>query len=433
MNFNEWMDFLLLRDPNVLLVVVGTVLLGGSAALVGSFSFLRKQSLIGDAVAHSILPGVVLAFLISGSKNPLYLMIGALISGWLSILLIDVITNRSKLKSDTAIGVALSFFFGIGILLLTYAQHNSSGNISGLDQYLFGKAASMNSMDVKVFSIMSLVLFLVVILFRRAFILISFDRDFALSKGLRVRFYELLLSTLTILAIALGIQAVGMILMAALIITPAASARQWTNKMSVFIGLTILFGMVAGYVGSFISYSAPQMPTGPWIVMALSFITLISVVFAPEKGLIARRSKKRKNRQKILIENILKSFFHISELDSNIDPKRSIEELNVKMQIDLPKVVKGLSILKRNELVVKAGDKWSLTSKGIAESRRIVRLHRLWELYLTKKMLIDPSMVHSDAEAIEHVITPEIEFQLTKVLGDPSIDPHHSEIPKVRT
>lgn len=433
MNSIDWMDFLLLRDPNVLLVVVGTVLLGGSAALVGAFSFLRKQSLIGDAVAHSILPGVVLAFLISGSKNPLYLMFGALISGWLSILLIDIINNRTKLKMDTAIGVALSFFFGIGILLLTYAQHNASGNMSGLDQYLFGKAASMNSMDVKVFSIMSIVLFLIVVVFRRAFILISFDRDFALSKGLSVRFYELMLSTLTILAIALGIQAVGMILMAALIITPAASARQWTNKMSVFIGLTILFGMLAGYVGSFISFSAPQMPTGPWIVMALSFITLISVIFAPEKGLIARKSKKKRNQQKILIENILKSFFHLSEIDASSDPKRTVEEINVKMQNDLARINKGLGILKRNELVVRAGDKWSLTSKGIAESRRIVRLHRLWELYLTKKMLIDPTMVHSDAEAIEHVITPEIEFQLTKELGDPSIDPHYSEIPKVRT
>ena len=229
MNFDDWLNFLLLRDPNVFMVVIGTVLLGASAALVGSFSFLRKQSLIGGAVAHSILPGVVLAFLISGSKNPFYLMIGALISGWLSILLINLIRNRSKLKSDASIGITLSFFFGIGILLLTYAQHHAGANMAGLDQYLFGKAASMNSMDVRIFSIMSVVLFFVVILFRRAFILISFDRDFAKSKGLAVNFYELMLSTLTILAIALGIQAVGMILMAALIITPAASARSFAS------------------------------------------------------------------------------------------------------------------------------------------------------------------------------------------------------------
>lgn len=432
MNTSDYIDFLLLRDPNVFMVVIGTVLLGGSAALVGSFSFLRKQSLIGDAVAHSILPGVVLAFLLSGTKNPLYLMIGALISGWLSIKMIDLITSRSKLKGDAAIGIVLSFFFGIGIVLLTYVQHHAGSNMSGLDHYLFGKAASMNAFDVKMFALMALVLFAVVLLFRRAFILISFDRPFAKSIGLNVRLYELLLSTLTILAIALGIQAVGMILMAALIITPAAASRQWTNKMGKFLSLTVLFGMISGYVGSFFSYSAPQMPTGPWIVMALSFITLISVIFAPEKGILARSRKKKTNRKKILTENILKSFYHLSE--KSIDDKKvwSLEEINRKLQIDTARISKGLKVLKKKGLSVDVNDNWALTSVGTTESRRIVRLHRLWELYLTKKMLIDPDLVHSDAEAIEHVITPELEFLLTKELGDPSIDPHQSKIPQIR-
>lgn len=196
--------------------------------------------------------------------------------------------------------------------------------------------------------------------------------------------------------------------------------------------LTVLFGMIAGYVGSFISYSAPQMPTGPWIVMALSFITLISVVFAPEKGIISRHRKKKFNAQKILVENIVKAFFHLNEKVGGKNAKISLDQLNTIMKTDTSRLVKGLGILKQKELVVKAGDQWKLTRDGVAESRRIVRLHRLWELYLTRKMLIDPSLVHADAEAIEHVITPEIEFQLTKELGDPKIDPHLSEIPKVR-
>jgi manganese/zinc/iron transport system permease protein len=428
----DLIDFLLLRDHNVFMVVLGTVILGGSAALVGSFSFLRKQSLIGDAVAHSILPGVVLAFLLSGSKNPLYLMIGALISGWISIRLINRIVTSSKLKTDAAIAIVLSFFFAIGIVLLTYAQHNSGGNMTGLDHYLFGKAASMNSFDVQVFASMALLLFVLVLVFRRAFILISFDRDFAISKGLQVKIYEWLLSSLTILAIALGIQAVGMILMAALIITPAAAARQWSNKMGVFIALTILFGMISGYFGSFLSYSAPQMPTGPWIVMVLSFITFISVIFAPEKGIVSRQRKKKNNKRKILTENVLKSFYHIGEVKDEIELKRSLDELNVKLKSDKDLILKGLSLLKQKGFTIQVGDLWALTSSGITESRRIVRLHRLWELYLTKKMLINPSFVHHDAEAIEHVITPEIEFQLTKELENPEIDPHQSQIPKIR-
>ena len=429
MEQEQLIDFLLLRDPNVMLVVVGTMFLGASAALVGAFSFLRKQSLIGDAIAHSILPGVVLAFLFTSSKNPFYLMIGALISGWISVMGINYIQNYTKLKGDAAIAIVLSFFFALGIMFLTYAQHLNSLNASGLDHFLFGKAAAMNSNDVMAFSILSLLVLLAVIFFRRAFILLSFDMDFAKSRGLPVRYYEVLLSSLTILAIALGIQAVGMILMAALIITPAAASRQWTNKMDRFLSLAVLFGVLAAYSGSFLSYSAPKMPTGPWIVMALSLITFVSVIFAPEKGLLARRRVKRRNKKKILHENIIKAFYQLSE-KADVE-FLTADDLSLHLNYDKQRVIRALQSLKRKGFVYKVDPKWSLSSEGEIESRRIVRLHRLWELYLTKKMLIDPDLVHSDAEAIEHVITPEIEFQLTKELGDPDKDPHSSLIPPI--
>ena len=241
---NSTFQFLSFSDPNVLFVVLGTMLLGASSAIVGCFSFLRKRALVGDAIAHSILPGVCLAFMVSGSKNPLYLIIGAFITGWLSLLLIDGITRTTKLKSDTAIGIILSVFFGVGILLLTSIQHSGNASQAGLDKFLFGKAASLTKDDVYVFGTIAAILILVVILFYKEFKLISFNPDYAKVIGLPVRFLEFMLATITVLAVAVGIQAVGVVLMAALLITPASGARFWTDKLGVMILIATFFGAI---------------------------------------------------------------------------------------------------------------------------------------------------------------------------------------------
>jgi manganese/zinc/iron transport system permease protein len=275
------------------------MILGASAAIVGCFSFLRKRALGGDAIAHSILPGVCLAFMVSGSKNPLYLIIGAFITGWLSLLLIDAITRTTKLKSDTAIGIILSVFFGVGILLLTSIQHSGNASQAGLDKFLFGKAASLTKDDVYIFGTIALILIAVVILFYKEFKLISFNPDYAKVIGLPVRFLEFMLATITVLAVAVGIQAVGVVLMAALLITPASGARFWTDKLSVMILIATAFGAISGFLGSYISYIAPSMPTGPWIVMCLSMLTIGSIWFAPRTGMLAKFRVQKENQRKI--------------------------------------------------------------------------------------------------------------------------------------
>jgi manganese/zinc/iron transport system permease protein len=187
---NTLLDFFSFTDPNVRMVTLGTVVLGAAAAVVGSFAFLRKRSLVGDAVAHAILPGIVLAFVIGDSKHPLVLLTGALISGWLALLSIDFITNRSKLKTDTVIGLVLSVFFGLGIFLLTAVQHSGRANQAGLDKFLFGKAASMSAQDVWTFGILSLVLIIATAVFYKTFKIISFNRDYAQTLGLPVKLGE---------------------------------------------------------------------------------------------------------------------------------------------------------------------------------------------------------------------------------------------------
>lgn len=422
-------DFFSFTDPNIRYVVFGSVLLAASSAIVGSFTFLKKKALVGDAVAHSVLPGVCLAFILSGTKNPLFLVIGAFLTGWLSLVIIDVITAKSKIKEDTAIGLILSVFFGIGILLLTMIQHSGNAAQSGLDSFLFGKAASLVGRDLITFSAIAAILIITVILLFKEFTLISFDENFARAIGFPVRRLELVLTTLTVLAVVIGIQAVGVVLMAAMLITPPAAARFWTDKLRVMVILAALFGAFSGIAGAFISYISPAMPTGPWIVMVISFIAIFSFFFSPHKGIIFRYNRQRKNRNIMLEENILKAFFRLGENSKDFLSGRKAEDIIRFRRFQKGKLTKGLKRLKRQGYLKNEEGKWHFTQAGLKKGQRVVKLHRLWELYLTQYLKIAPDHVHEDAETIEHIITPALEKRLEQKLDYPEMDPHHSKIP----
>lgn len=430
---NDLIEFFSFSDPNARVVTFGTMFIGLSAAVVGSFAFLRKRALVGDAIAHAILPGIAISFMATQSKNPFILMAGALVSGWVAMLLIEAIARNSKLKPDTSIGLVLSVFFGFGILLLTHIQHSGAGNQAGLDQFLFGKAASMRFVDLKAYSLVAGLLLLVVALFYKEFKLISFNADFARISGLPVKTLEFVLSSITVLAIATGIQAVGVVLMAALLITPSAAARAWTERLSVMLILAGGLGAFSGLVGSYISFTAPSMPTGPWIVMSLSGLAILSLFLAPRRGVLARIVRQRQNRRKILTENILKSIYHLGE--QNGDPQRPInrEEILAKRSFRPGALSQGLQYLKRHYMLIAENDGVKLTNSGLEEARRVVRLHRLWEMYLTERLRLKADHIHPNAETIEHIISPEIERQLLHELDYPEKDPHESPIPYGKT
>lgn len=418
----------LLNNPNALIVMFGAVLISISAAVVGNFTFLRKRSLLGETVAHSVLPGICIAFIFTGQKDPLYLMTGAVIAGWISLLFVDVVLRNSRIKADTATALVLIIFFGLGIFLLTSIQHSGNAAQSGLDKFLFGNAASMLEKDLIVSGISAAVLLLTVFVFYRPFKLISFNREFALSIGLRVRFYEFLMSTLTILAVAIGIQAVGIVLMAALLITPAAAARYWTERLPVMLILSSVFAAISAFLATWVSFSLPSMPTGPWVIIVLSFIAISSIFFAPAKGLFWRRKLRMGHEKKILLENILKTFYYIRNGEA-MQEAHSEDDLMQVRAFEPFELKKGLRTLENRKLVSRVTDNWQLTDKGVKSCIRIVRLHRLWELFLNKRLQLKPDHVHHGAEAIEHIITPEIEELLSSELGHPERDPHEKEIP----
>ncbi len=426
---NEFIEFFSFADANIRFVTIGSVLLASSSAVVGCFTLLRKRALVGDAVAHAVLPGVCLAFILSGTKNPLILLIGAFVTGWLSLIVIDFITSRSRIKEDTAIGLVLSVFFGVGILLLTSIQHSGNAAQSGLDNFLFGKAASLVGEDLIVFSAVAVLLLLATILFFKEFTLLCFDADYARSIGFPVRALELLLTTLTVLAVVVGIQAVGVVLMAAMLITPAAAARFWTENLKLMLFLAALMGAFSGVAGAFVSFTAPAMPTGPWIVLIISLIAIFSFAFAPGRGWVARIYRMRKNKALILEENLLKLLYQVGEQKEDFFHTRSLDELLERRNVPKKEARAGLQKLRRQGYVMKTKQGWVLSNQGQIRGRRVVRLHRLWELYLTQFLQLPSDHVHEDAETIEHIITPELEQRLLEELNYPLIDPHSTRIP----
>ncbi len=423
-------EFFTFKYVNIKYVVFGTVLLSISSSIVGCFTFIKKKSLVGDVVSHAVLPGICIAFMASGSKDPFFLIIGAFITGWIAILVMDTITRNTKIKEDTATGLSLSVFFGVGILLMTYIQQTGNASQSGLDTFLFGKAAALIGKDLVAFSLMAIIVLLVVFLFFKEFKLISFDPHFAKVIGLPIRRMEFLLTSITVLAVVTGIQAVGVVLMAAMLITPAAAARFWTNQLHKMILFAAIFGAFSGVSGAFISYSAPSMPTGPWMVMVLSIIALFSFFFAPGKGILIRQFRRLAIQRQLLEENLLKAFYRLGENTGDFFDKVDENDLSLVRNFPPSQLAKGLKKLRQNGYINKDQKFWYLTNDGYEKGKRITRLHRLWELYLTKYLRIAPDHVHEDADTIEHVITPELERQLEKLLNYPTADPHKSAIPQ---
>lgn len=282
----------IVRDPNTLWILLGTLLLGLSSGVIGCFAYLKKQSLLGDALAHAALPGVCIVFMITGVKSIYSFLIGAALAGVLAVFVISWVTRYSRIKQDGALGIVLTSFFGLGIVLLTRIQQSNYGNQSGLDTFLFGQTASMIMKDVYVMMGVSIVMITVCTLLFKEFKLISFDPGFAKGLGLPVTALDYVLMLLIVGAVVIGIQAVGVVLMSALLITPAVSARYWTEKLHVMVILSGIIGMLSGVLGTILSTIGNGLPTGPLIVLSASVWFLISLLFAPNRGLVAKYIRK---------------------------------------------------------------------------------------------------------------------------------------------
>ena len=292
----------ILQSYTTQMVLLGTALLGLASGIAGTFAVLRKESLIGDGLSHAALPGVVIAFLLTGIKDIEVLITGAALSSITAAWLITITVENSKIKFDGALATILSAFFGLGMVLLTYVQSLNNAGQAGLSKFIFGQAATILARDVYITSAAALIIIVLTALFWKELKLISFDVEYAKTLQIPVTFTLILYRSLLIMTIIIGIQSVGAILISSLLIAPAVGARQWTNKLGTMCILAGFFGMVSAIGGTIWSTTVQKLPTGPAIIVILSAIVLLSLIFAPNRGILWQIHKNRQSKRALLSE-----------------------------------------------------------------------------------------------------------------------------------
>ncbi|HUH46017.1 MAG TPA: metal ABC transporter permease [Arenibacter sp.] len=351
---------LVINDYTLRTITLGTAILGVVCGMLGSFAVLRKQSLLGDAISHAALPGIVIAFMLTGTKNSHTLLIGALVSGLLGTFWIRGIVKNTHLKSDTALGLILSLFFGFGMLLLTFVQKMPNAQQAGLDKYLFGQAATLVEGDVWLMGGVMGMALLVLAVFWKEFKLQHFDPDYAKSLGFNILFLDVVMTALIVLAIVIGLQTVGVVLMSAMLLAPAAAARQWTNNLGTMIFLAALFGAFSGIFGTAISATSNNLSTGPVIVLIAAFFVVISFVFSPGRGILFEEIRYRKNRGDLQLHKTLYFMYGIAKTHEDISHPHTIKILNNFQGYSK----NSLKELEDREYINLEGTMWSLTEKG---------------------------------------------------------------------
>ncbi len=355
----------LFSDYTLRTVALGAAVLGLVSGALGSFAMLRRQSLLGDAMSHAALPGVVIAFMLTGNKTPLVLITGAAAAGVLGAVCLIAITRTTRIKEDTALGLVLSVFFGVGLMLLTFLQRNPTARQAGLNTFLFGQAATLLQRDVIVMALVGGAALLIMALFWKEFKLLSFDPDFGGTLGYPMMWLDVLLTTLLVIAIVIGLQAVGVVLMSAMIVAPAAAARQWTDKLGILVVLAALFGAVSGVIGAAISSLGRGLSTGPVVVLTISLIVLFSLLLAANRGLVWNWLRRQRRRRVLRQQAILSALGQLAAQHDNLYHPHAIETLRV-MDARQGGVARTLHALAENGLVQETQPGyWALTPAGV--------------------------------------------------------------------
>lgn len=291
----------LIAEPNTRTVILGTSLLGCAAGGIGAVMVLRRRSLVGDAVAHAGLPGVCLAFIVMGERSLAILLAGALLFGLLAAAFISLAQSIPKIRSDAAIAISIGVFFGLGIMLSRMIQSRPGGNAAGLDSFIYGKAASMVRSDVLLIAVISIALVAVVVLVRKELKLLCFDRSFGAALGWPMGLTDYALTALVALCTVVGLPAVGVVLMVALLVIPGAAARFWSDRFEAVILIAAVLGALSAALGTVLSAVVPApegggslgWPTGPLIVLVAAFLLTGSFLFGPRRGVLAAALRHR--------------------------------------------------------------------------------------------------------------------------------------------
>ena len=430
----SWHDVvrvLSMEDYNTRVVILGTVLLGIAAGLIGTFMLLRKRALMGDAVSHSTLPGIGIAFLLmtahggTGRWLP-GLLLGALIFGLLGMGAVLAIRSHTRLKEDAALGIVLSVFFGLGIAILGVIQQLTQGHAAGLESFIYGKTASMLARDAALIASVAALIAVFCTVFFKEFSMICFDQDYAGAQGWSVPLLDFIMMALVVIVTVIGLQAVGLILMIALLIIPPAAARFWTHHLGLTILLSALLGGISCYIGGAFSALLPRLPAGAIIVVVGGAIFLISMIFGTARGMLRRWIEHITLTRQVVWQHLLRALYEWNEVhigDGELSASTLVEpmamrDLMAARSWSATKLKRVLGRARRADVVRTArGGAVQLTELGYHEARRVVRNHRLWETYLIAHADIAPVHVDSSADEIEHVLGEAMVANLEKLLA----------------
>ncbi len=407
-------------DPILRPSTVGSMLMCFASALVGVVVFLRKRSLIGETLSHASFPGVVIGVFLSALLIPfsdeliaLAILSGAFLFAFLGLKVLNFLETRLQVKADSALCFVLASFFGFGILIASRLQQSYPLWYKQALTFLYGQAATMTNMHVIIYGCFGLAILGFILYFFRYLEAVNFDPSFSETLGIRSKRLDDMMFFLIVLAIVVGIRSVGVVLMAGMLIGPAVAARPLTHQLSHHFALAGIFGIVSGFLGNYLSVVIPQeiypgtysLPTGPMILMVSSLFCFLSLLLAPRSGLITRYLRMRRFSFKCAVENALKSLWK---------GEKTSFPFFIRWQ------------LKHKQWIDNQGH---LTARGKAAAEKIIRLHRLWEVYLVDYMGQKVEKVHRTAEELEHLMSPDLERELTELLHNPRHDPHHQPIP----
>lgn len=444
--FPSWPDvqrLLFLSDYNTRVVLFGSAMLGLVAGVMGAFMMLRRRAMISDVVSHAALPGIVAAFMLTaglpgGGKQLPWLLLGALISGSLGMAAVHVIKSYSHIKEDAALGIVLSVFFGIGVVLLGFAQRMKSGSAAGLESFIYGKTASMLASDAWLMAVAAMVVGLVCLVLFKEFRLLCFDAEFALAQGWPVHRLDAILTGLVIVVTVIGLQAVGLVLMIALLITPPAAARFWTDRLDILVILSAVIGCLSAVVGAAGSALYPSLPAGAMIVLVCAACFIVSFLLGGQRGLVRKVIHQTRLSDRIARHHLLRAMFEqIEPLHPNLaDPEVPVIPLVNAHELAAARRWTDRQLHDLLHAAVSDGevelDAWPLvrlTGHGMRHARQVVRNHRLWEWYLIQHAEVDANHVDRDADEIEHVLGVTLVAELEQSLAKEITDRHLPESP----
>jgi manganese/zinc/iron transport system permease protein len=396
---------------------LGSMLMCFSSAIIGVVVYLRRRSLIGETLSHATFPGIVLGVALAAALMPasdeaaaVAILVGAFLFAWLGLKAVNSLENRFRVKSDSALCFVLASFFGLGVLLASRLQSLYPLWSKQAIAFLYGQAATMTNQHVVIYTAFACFIVGLVIFFYRYIEAVNFDALFCQTLGIPSKKLDQLLFLALVLAIVIGIRSVGVVLMAGMLICPALAARPLARHLFQHFAYAGAIGMASGWIGNYLSVVVPQgeysLPTGPMILLTSTALCLLSLLLAPQTGLLSRYLQRKKFRLQCAVENGLKSLW-----------KKQVPSL-------LSKQV--LCQLKKKGWADAQGN---LTESGNLAAQKIIRLHRLWEVYLVDYLGQSADKVHRTAEELEHFFSPELERQLSELLHHPERDPHHQPIP----